>query len=116
MSSVEQMTGSGAQVTAKQQSRGTTSLLLGAVAVAMIGCPLLPTSVSTWIRVFPVYFIVPVGICAVASGFAALRSMRGRDGADRFRARAGVVLGTVAVVVPLAVIVWGIWALSQPYK
>lgn len=42
MSSVEQKAGSREQVTARQPSRGTTSLVLATVAVAMMGCPLLP--------------------------------------------------------------------------
>ncbi|MFF4234022.1 hypothetical protein [Streptomyces sp. NPDC001820] len=116
MSSVEQMAGSSEQVAARQQSRGTTSLVLGAVAVALMVCPLLPVPVPMWVRFLPVYFFVPVGISAVVSGIVALRRMRGREGADRFRARAGVALGTAAVVIPLAVIVWAIWALSQAYQ
>ncbi|MGW0737069.1 hypothetical protein [Streptomyces sp. NPDC002851] len=62
------------------------------------------------------YFIMLVGICAVVSGVVALRRIRGREGVDRFRARACVALGTVAVVVPLAVAMWAIWELSQAYK
>lgn len=116
MSSVERLAGSGEQVAARQPPRGTTSLVLGAVAVTMMGCPLLPGSVSMWLRFTPIYFIFPVGICAVVAGAAALRRMRGQEGANRFRARAGTALGTVAVVVPLAVVVWAIWALSQTYR
>ena len=116
MNSVEQMAGSSELVAGRQQSRGTTSLVLGAVAVAMMVCPLLPAPVPMWVRLLPVYFIVPVGISAVVSGTVALRGMRGWEGADRFRARAGVALGTAVVVIPLVVIVWGIWALNQAYK
>lgn len=116
MSSVEQMAGSSEQVAVRPPSRGATSLVLGAVAVAMMVCPLLPAPVPMRVRFLPVYFIVPVGISAVVSGIVALRRMRGWEGVDRFRARAGVALGTVAVVVSLAVIVWASWALSQAYK
>ncbi|MFE0173326.1 hypothetical protein ACFWZ2_13485 [Streptomyces sp. NPDC059002] len=116
MTSAEQTTGSGEQVTVRVRPRGTTSLALGAAAVAMIICPLLPVPVPTWVRFLPVYFIVPAGIGAVASGLVALRRMRTQKGADPFRARAGVMLGTVAIVLPLAVILWAIWALSQAYE
>ena len=116
MSSVEQIADSSEQVAARRQLPGTTSLVLGVVAVAMMVCPLLPAPVPLWVRFFPVYFIVPVGISALVSGIVALRRMRGRERADRFRARAGVALGTAAVVIPLAVIVWAIWALSQAYQ
>lgn len=68
------------QVTAPQGRTGTCSLLLGVGAVAMFGCPWLPSAVSSWIRIFPVYLIVPVGICAVVSGVGALRDMRGGGG------------------------------------
>ncbi|MFD7617072.1 hypothetical protein [Streptomyces sp. NPDC059802] len=41
--------------------------------------------------------------------------MRGLEGADRLRARAGVVLGSMAIVVPVAVVAWAWWALSRPH-
>ncbi|QNE79237.1 hypothetical protein F0344_14595 [Streptomyces finlayi] len=81
----------------------------------MFGCPWLPSAVSPWIRSFPVYLIVPVGICAVVSGVDALRDMRGKDRADRHRARAGIILGSVAIVVPVAVVAWACWVLSGTY-
>lgn len=96
----------------RQQPPGAWSLTLGILAVAMFGCPWLPNGVSYWIRFFPVYLIVPVGICAIVSGVGALRAMRGDGTADRRRARAGVVLGSVAVVVPAGVVVWACWVLS----
>ncbi|MFI5770462.1 hypothetical protein ACIA74_18270 [Streptomyces sp. NPDC051658] len=92
---------------------GTCSLLLGIGGAAASGCPLLPSVVSSWIRFFPVYLVVPLGICAVVSGVGALRDMRGPAGADRLRARAGVVLGSMAIVVPVAVVAWAWWALSH---
>ena len=92
---------------------GSMSLFLGAAAVAMIGCPWLPETVWNWLRFFPLYLVVPTGICAVVSGAGALRDMRGVEGADRRRARAGLTLGTVAVVVPLAVIVWALWVMRD---
>lgn len=79
----------------------------------MMVWPLLPVPVPTWARLLPVYLIVPVGIAAIVAGIVALRRMRDREGADPFRARAGVTLGAVAIVLPLAVIVWAIWALNQ---
>ncbi|MGW2080594.1 hypothetical protein ACWCOW_27270 [Streptomyces sp. NPDC001939] len=115
MSSVDQTAGSSEQLTARQQPRGTTSLVLGAAAVAMMIWPLLPNPVPM-VRFLPVYFIVPAGIGAVVSGLLALRWGQGQEEVDPFRARAGVALGAAAVVVPLAVIVWAIWALSQAYQ
>ncbi|MFJ9850480.1 hypothetical protein [Streptomyces sp. NPDC101150] len=100
-------------VKAPRKSTGTTSLVVGALGVAMTGCPWLPTFVSHWIRFFPVYFILPFGIWAVVSGIGALRGMRGDEGADRRRARAGVTLGTVAILVPVAAFIWAYWALSR---
>ena len=77
---------------------------------------MLPAPVPMWVRLLLVYSIVPLGISAVVSGIVALRRMRGREGADPFRARAGVVLGTMAVVIPLVLIVWASWALNQAYQ
>ncbi|MFF3176573.1 hypothetical protein ACFVQ0_28595 [Streptomyces sp. NPDC057900] len=116
MSSVERIAGSNERVATRQESRGTTALVLGAAAVLMMACPFLPPPVPIWVRFLPVYFIVPTGISAVVSGIITLRRMRGQEEADRFRARAGVVLGTAATVIPLAVIVWAIWVLNQAYK
>ncbi|QJT06567.1 hypothetical protein G9272_01420 [Streptomyces asoensis] len=82
----------------------------------MMVCPFLPAWVPPWFRFFPVYFIVPAGIGAVACGLAALRRARGQQEAIPSRARAGVALGTTAVVLSLAVIVWAIWALNQAYQ
>ncbi|WP_229871824.1 hypothetical protein [Streptomyces longisporoflavus] len=107
---VEQMAGSSDQVAARQQARGTVSLVLGIVAVAMMVCPLL---LPAWVRLLPLYFLLPVGVSAVVSGIVALRRMRDHEGADRYRARAGVVLGAAAIVIPLTVITLAIWVLSQ---
>jgi hypothetical protein len=110
---VEQMAGSSDQA-ARQQSRGTVSLVLGTVAVAMMPCPLvLVPPIPTWVRLLPVYLLLPVAVSAVVSGTVALRRMRNHEGADRFRARTGVALGTAAMVIPLAVITWAVWTLSQ---
>ncbi|ASR00115.1 hypothetical protein CGL27_15140 [Streptomyces sp. 11-1-2] len=87
--------------------------MLGAIAVAAIGCPLLPESVPNQLRYLPVYFILPLGIWAVVSGSIALRRMHGDEGASRIRARAGITLGTVAIVAAVAVIVWACWALRH---
>ncbi|MGW7247187.1 hypothetical protein [Streptomyces decoyicus] len=89
---------------------GTASLVLGVVTIVLMGWPWLP--LPSWIRCFPVYFIVPVGICAVVFGISALRSVRGEPGADRCRAWVGTVLGTVAIVVPLMVIVGAVAVLE----
>ncbi|MEU9314158.1 hypothetical protein [Streptomyces sp. NPDC048256] len=116
MSSVEQTAGSSEQLTVRQQPRGTTSVVLGAAAVAMMMCPFLPAWVPNGVRFLPVYFIVPAGIGAVVSGLVALHRARGQKEATPSRARAGVALGTTAVVLSLAVIVWAIWVLNQAYQ
>ncbi|WP_405965493.1 hypothetical protein OG713_41745 [Streptomyces sp. NBC_00723] len=115
MSSVEQTAGSSEQLTARKH-RGTTSFVLGAAAVAMLMCPFLPAWVPNGVRFFPVYFIVPAGIGAVVCGLVALHRARGQEEATPSRARAGVALGTTAVVLSLAVIVWAIWAPNQAYQ
>lgn len=109
------MSGSGEQVAERRQLPGTMSLVLGALAIAMIVFSVLPTPAPMWLRLALVFSVVPLGISAVVSGIVALRGMRDREGVDRFRARAGVTLGTLVVVVPLGVIVWGIWALNQAH-
>ncbi|WP_167828854.1 hypothetical protein [Streptomyces sp. MZ04] len=101
------------RVTVRTPRRGAGSLVLGAVAVSMIGCPWLPGGVSPWLRFFPVYLIVPAGICAVVAGFGALRSLRGEEAADRRWARVGVGLGAVAIVVPVSVVIWAWVVLSR---
>lgn len=95
------------------QLTGTWSLMLGTAAIAAIGCPLLPESVPNPFRYLPVYFILPLGIWAVVSGGIALRRMRGDEEASRVRARAGITLGTVAIVMAVATIVWACWELSR---
>ncbi|GHC69005.1 hypothetical protein [Streptomyces flavofungini] len=60
-----------------------------------------------------VYLLGPAAIGAVITGLVAQRGMRSREGADPFRARMGVALGTTAVVLPLILLIWVIWALSQ---
>ncbi|WP_234321671.1 hypothetical protein [Streptomyces xanthophaeus] len=95
------------------QLTGTWSLILGTAAVAAVGCPLLPEFVPNLLRYVPLYFILPLGIWAVISGGIALRRVRGVEGASRIRARAGIVLGTLAVVTAVAAIVWACWALSH---
>ncbi|WP_405968834.1 hypothetical protein OG613_44965 (plasmid) [Streptomyces sp. NBC_00015] len=99
-----------------RQPRGTTSVVLGAAAVATMMCPFLPAWVPNGVRFFPVYFIVPAGIGAVVSSLVALCRARRQEGATPSRARVGVALGTTAVVLSLAVIVWAIWALNQAYQ
>ncbi|MBH5335858.1 hypothetical protein IHE55_14105 [Streptomyces pactum] len=116
MSSAEQTAGPPGEPGTPQKPGGTTSLVVGAAAVTMLGFPSLPESVPPWFRFLPLYFIVPAGICAMVLGAVALRDLRtppatGRSG--RRRARAGLVLGAVAVVIPLAVIVRAYWQLGQ---
>ncbi|MEV0495367.1 hypothetical protein AB0I23_38105 [Streptomyces atratus] len=77
----------------------------------MFGCPWLPAAFSPWFRFLPVYFIVPVGVCAIVSGMGDLRAMREEESADRRRARAGIMLGSAAVAVPVAVVIWACWVL-----
>ncbi|MFI0716368.1 hypothetical protein ACH4SK_38380 [Streptomyces inhibens] len=91
---------------------GTVSLVLGVTAVAMYGSPLL-FFLPPWIRSLPLYLTVPLGICAIVFGVSVLYGMRGDEGADRRPARAGVALGTVALAVPIAVLVWLSWALHR---
>lgn len=91
---------------------GVASLLLGLGAVAMGGFPWLPEAIPPMVRYFPLYLIVPVGICAVVAGVRVLR-LKDRAGTTaRRRARAGTALGAVAVVVPVAVVLWGVVVLS----
>ena len=93
---------------------GTASSMLGAAAVAAVVCPwLLPSSASPQIRSILFSCFLPLGICAVVSGTITLREMRGDEGANRRRARAGITLGAVAVVVPMAAIVWACWSLTR---
>ncbi|MCX4804171.1 hypothetical protein OG594_21435 [Streptomyces sp. NBC_01214] len=108
MSFVEQTAGPEQQTEAEPvaesvaERRGTASLTLGIAAVAMIGCPFLPEGLPPWIRYFPVYLVLPVGIMAVVCGLPDLWAVRGDAGAARGRSLTGVALGTVAILVPLA--------------
>jgi hypothetical protein len=109
----QEIVGSVGEARASRKATGTASLVLGALAVVMIVCPWLPSFVSPWIRFFPVYLFVPTVIGALISGGVALRRMRGDEGADHRRARAGITLGLVAIALALATVAWAIWALSQ---
>ncbi|MEO3826436.1 hypothetical protein [Actinomadura sp. B10D3] len=113
MSSGQQTVGSAGEAPASRKTRGTASLVLGGLAVLMIASPWLPSSVAPWSRFIPVYLFVPTVISALISGGVALRHMRGDEGADRRRARTGIILGLVAIALALATIVWAIWTLSQ---
>lgn len=90
--------------------------MLGAVALAMMGGPVLPDVLPPSVRFVPLYFVVPVGICAVLAGVVSLRRLRGDEGADRRRARAGITLGGAAIVVPVAVVAVAVAMLSQTYQ
>ncbi|MFI2032588.1 hypothetical protein [Streptomyces buecherae] len=113
MSSVERTVRAREHRVAARQPTGTASLLLGVAAVTLMGCPLLPAVASAWVRVVPAYFVLPTGICAVVSGTGALARMRDQTAADRHRARAGVALGVLAIVVPLVAIGWAFSMLGQ---
>ncbi|SPT51445.1 hypothetical protein K8Z49_24045 [Actinomadura madurae] len=113
MSSGQQTVGSIGEARASRKARGSASLVLGALAVAMIACPWSPSFASPWIRFLPVYLFVPTVISALVSGGVALQRMRGDEDADRRRARAGITLGLVAIALALATVAWAIWTLSQ---
>ncbi|MDQ8706871.1 hypothetical protein RCO28_31025 [Streptomyces sp. LHD-70] len=91
---------------ARPRATGTWSLVLGAIAVVSIVCPMLPEYVPNVVRYLPVYFILPLGLWAVGSGAIALRRMRDDEEASRARARAGVSLGAVAVVTVVGMVIW----------
>ncbi|WP_329124070.1 hypothetical protein [Streptomyces sp. NBC_01353] len=97
---------------APAQVTGVGSLLLGFGAVAMGGCPWLPEALPPPVRYFPLYLVVPAGICAIVSGINVLRVKSGVAAPARRRAWAGTALGAVAVVVPVGVVVWALAVLS----
>ncbi len=78
-----------------------------------MGLLFLPLFLPSSMRLLPMYLLGPVGVGAVVSGLVALRRIRDRDGADPSRARTGIALGTAAVMLPLAVLLWVMWELSQ---
>lgn len=104
------------QTADRQRPTGTASLVLGAGALAMMGSPALPDFLPVSVRFLPLYFVVPAGICAVLAGVVPLRRARGEERADRRRARAGIVLGSTAIVVPLTLVVMAFVLLSQTYQ
>ncbi|MEV7174079.1 hypothetical protein AB0O18_30835 [Streptomyces sp. NPDC093224] len=91
---------------------GAFALSLGVLAVVSGLCPWLPEAFPPAVRFFPLYLTVPLGICALVAGIGALRDARRVPEAGRGRARAAIVLGAVAAVVPVAVVVWGVSVLS----
>ncbi|MEU9084415.1 hypothetical protein [Streptomyces sp. NPDC048357] len=94
---------------AEPQSTGMGSLLLGIAAFGAIGCPFLPEAVPPLIRFVPLYFVLPLGICAIVWGLPDLRRSR-RDGVPApAGARIGVPLGAVALVMVAVVLVWVIF-------
>ncbi len=108
------MAGPGAQRAARPQARGTASLVLGAAALAMIVLPLMVQIPGPlWVRFFPWICIAPAAVGAVVSGLVVLHRVRGRGDVDAFRARMGITLGTVAVALPVAVLLWALWALNE---
>ncbi|MGW3009499.1 hypothetical protein ACWC9R_11765 [Streptomyces sp. NPDC001219] len=92
------------------EETGMASLVMGSAAIALYGSPFL-RFLPPWLRYIPVYLTVPLGICAIVFGCTVLYRMRGDEGANRRRARAGVALGTVALAVPVILVVWLSWAL-----
>ncbi|MFI1170575.1 hypothetical protein [Streptomyces melanogenes] len=114
MSFEQQTPTTSAQVAPEAQEwTGTPSMVMGTVALAFFGCPWLPDAIPAQIRHFPLYLTVPLGIAAIVYGTGDLRHLRGEEGVDRRRARAGVALGMTAVAVPLAFIVWAWASLSE---
>ncbi|WP_405656913.1 hypothetical protein [Streptomyces sp. RK9] len=75
--------------------------------------PVLAFFLPSSVRLLPVYLIGPVGTGAVISGLVALHRMRDRNDVDPSRARTGIALGTAAIVLPLVVLLWVMWELSQ---
>lgn len=90
--------------------------MLGTAAVTMMICPLLAAPFPMSARFLPLYFIVPAGTGAAITSLVVLRRMQGRKEVDPFRERAGVALGTMAIVLPLAVMIWAIWALTDHFR
>lgn len=111
---VEQMARPRARGAARPQVRGTASLVLGSAALAMVVLPLLvQVPGPLWVRFLPWICIAPSGIGAVVTGLVVLHRVHGRRNVDAFRARMGITLGTVAIVLPAAVLLWLAWALNQ---
>ncbi|MFJ6754594.1 MULTISPECIES: hypothetical protein [unclassified Streptomyces] len=86
---------------AEPESTGTGSLLLGIVGVATTGCPFLPEALPPLMRFFPLYLTLPLGICAVVWGLPDVWRSRREGVPGPVRARYGVLLGAVAIAVPL---------------
>ncbi|MET9638225.1 MULTISPECIES: hypothetical protein [Streptomyces] len=83
------------------RSRGTGSLVLGVLAAAAFGCPFLPEALPPLVRYFPLYLVLPLGICAVVWGLPDLWRAWGTEDSSPVRARTGVLLGALAVLAPL---------------
>ncbi|MEU3670189.1 hypothetical protein [Streptomyces virginiae] len=83
------------------RSRGTGSLVLGVLAAAAFGCPFLPEALPPLARYFPLYLVLPLGICAVVWGLPDLWRAWGTEDSSPVRARTGVLLGALAVLAPL---------------
>ncbi|WP_405420208.1 hypothetical protein [Streptomyces erythrochromogenes] len=82
-------------------SSGTGSLVLGAIAVGVFGCPFLPEALPPVVRYLPLYLVLPLGICAVVWGLPDLWRAWGTEYSSPVRARIGVLLGTLAILAPL---------------
>jgi hypothetical protein len=94
----------------RQKPSGTTSLVLGILAVAVLGCSFLP------------HFAIPdvVGLLMWAaalgaqfSGAVALCRMRGDEDTARRRAVAGIILGMLPFMAMMAIAVLATWAISR---
>ncbi|MEV3856992.1 hypothetical protein AB0J38_22010 [Streptomyces sp. NPDC050095] len=94
---------------------GSVSLTLGALSLALFASPWLPAALPPAVRYFPLYLTIPAGICAIVAGINSLRQVSGHEGVLRWRARAGIALGTLAIIVPLAVVAIGCIMLSHEY-
>ncbi|MGA4837348.1 hypothetical protein [Streptomyces sp. G45] len=97
---------------ARTQVRGTSSLVLGVAAFALIVFPVFaPLPDQTRFLLWG--GIAPAGIAAIVCGLIVLHRVQGRPNVDAARARMGIALGIAAIMLLVAVFVWLIWALDQ---
>ncbi|MEU9099541.1 hypothetical protein [Streptomyces sp. NPDC048361] len=83
--------------------------------VVLFGSPWLPTALPPALRYGPLLLTVPVGIGAIVSGINSLLPVRDDDGVRRWRARTGIALGVLTVIIPVVLVAIGYLMLSQAY-